>query len=477
MYKNLSSYVIYAIFIAGLYIIYMLILRGGTLPSLLFALLPAIGICIAGIFKGAYSYYAFFIINYFIMGVSRYVPIKPGMIMLGLSFGLILVVFLKNIFHPYAWKDSRNFLTGMWTIWFIYCFFELFNPNALWAPWTIAFPNYAFYPLLCAIIVPIFFSKYKNFQWLLVVWAILTLLAAAKGYWQRNRGFDSPELHWLYAEGGARTHFLHTGIRYFSFFSDAAAYGTSMGASLLIFGISGFYVKKYWQKGLFWISAISGGYGLMISGTRSVLAIPLVGLAIFLILCKNFKAALISGIVLVGTFVFLNYTDIGADNRYIRRMRTAFDQNDASWNVRVSNREVIYKLMKNKPFGTGLGLAGAKAKRFRTINEHDPLTYIATDSWFIMTYVESGIIGLTIYLTVLLLIIFRGTYIAFFKIKNRQLRGQLFAIIATIAGILVVCYANEILNYPNGIILYTLMALLFIAPLYDKELQQHETNS
>lgn len=37
-----------------------------------------------------------------------------------------------------------------------------------------------------------------------------------KGYWQKNKGFDSTELSWLWAYG-ARTHFIHSGIRYFSF--------------------------------------------------------------------------------------------------------------------------------------------------------------------------------------------------------------------------------------------------------------------
>ena len=56
----------------------------------------------------------------------------------------------------------------------------------------------------------------------------MTLLAAAKGYWQKNKGFDSTELSWLWAYG-ARTHFIHSGIRYFSFFTDAGLFGASMG--------------------------------------------------------------------------------------------------------------------------------------------------------------------------------------------------------------------------------------------------------
>lgn len=43
----------------------------------------------------------------------------------------------------------------------------------------------------------------------------MTLLAAAKDIGKEQR-FDSTELSWLWAYG-ARTHFIHSGIRYFSF--------------------------------------------------------------------------------------------------------------------------------------------------------------------------------------------------------------------------------------------------------------------
>lgn len=474
MHKNLTFYTIPLLFIAGLYIIYQLALQGNIFPTLIFALIPVVAICCAGMFYRQLAFYIFFLVNYFIMGAARYISLKPGLIIFGLSIGLILLIFLKNIFHPYDWKRSRNFLTVMWGIWFLYCILELFNPNALWEPWSIAFPNYAFYSLCCALLVPIVFTRYKHFQWLLIIWAVLTLIAAAKGYWQKNRGFDTAEWHWLFVEGGARTHIINTGIRYFSFFTDAAAYGASMGISMVVFGISGFYVQKLWIKLLFWSSTLAAGYGLLISGTRSDIAIPFVGLIIFLFLCREKKAIFLSATLLISMFIFLKCTDIGESNRYIRRMRTSLDFTDASWNVRVENRGKIITLMKDKPFGTGLGLAGVKAKRFREINTHDPLTYIATDSWFIMTYVETGMVGLILYLCILIAILIKSIQIVLFKIKSKELKGQLYAIIGAITGILVTCYANEVLNYPNGIIIYTLMAFLYAAPYYDKELLSHD---
>lgn len=476
MYRQKNSYIVPLILLAGLYLIYLLIFKKGIMPALLFAALPAVVLGAIGVMRKNYIFFAYFILNYFISGISRYVPMKTGMIMFALSFGVLAVILVRNILEHQEWKRCRSFLLLAWGVWFIYCVLELLNPNAIADSWIIALPIYAYFPLFCIVVVSLMFTKYRNFQWLLIIWAGLTLIAAAKGYWQKNRGFDSAELTWLFS-GGGRTHLINTGIRFFSFFTDAAAFGASMGMSLVVFGISGFYVSKLWIKALYWVAAVAAGYGLIISGTRSDLAIPFVGVLVYLILCRNFKAVVVSLFVLAGAFVFLNYTKIGDDNRLIHRMRTVFDKKDASWMVRVNNRSIIYKAMKGKPFGIGLGLAGRKAERFRPVDKYNPLTYIATDSWYMMMFIETGIVGLILYLVVLVSILLKASYIASFKIINRELRGQLIAIIGAISGILVTCYANEVMNYPNSIIVYTLMVFLFLAPYYDKELQQNESKS
>lgn len=471
MYRNLTSYIIPAIFIVGLFLIYMLAVRGATFPALLFALLPLIGICCAGMFRRQWAFYAFFIINYLISGISRYIDIKTGMIMLGLTLGLVILVFFKNIFHPYDWKRSRNFLTAIWLVWFIYCLMELFNPTAVVQAWNIAINGYALFPLLSAILIPILFTRYKNFQWLLIIWAGLSLLAAARGYWQRNHGFDSAELHWLYAEGGYRTHFLRTGIRYFSFFSDAANYGISMGLSLTVFGITGFYVRSLWIKILFWGTAVASFYGMMISGTRSAVVVPIVGMIVYLILCKNIRYFLVGSSLLIAFLLFLTQTDIGNNNQYIRRMRTTFDRQDASLQVRYINKKKMAPLLKEKPFGIGLGLSGGRAARFKI---DTPLAKLPPDSLHTAYWIETGIVGICLYFTLLFLILLKASYTATFIVKDKKLRGILIAFIAGISGVLVAAYANDVLVYPNGIIMSCLYAFLFTIPYYDKESANHE---
>ena len=96
MHKNLSLNIVSLFFFVCLFVIYQLIIRGGIKPAFIFAILPAIAICGAGLFHRQLSFYLFFIINYGIMGLSRYFPMKTGLIMLGLTMGLLFLIFLKT---------------------------------------------------------------------------------------------------------------------------------------------------------------------------------------------------------------------------------------------------------------------------------------------------------------------------------------------------------------------------------------------
>lgn len=455
--------------------IYMLTIRMGIIPAILFAGIPFALICmLLAMQKLTLSFCFVFIMNYLVMGINRYYSMKAGLLMTFLALSLLFIVFLQNLYKQQEWERSRTLLVALWGIWFLYCLGEAFNPESLLEPWAIAIPQLAVFPLLFATLVPLLLHEYKHIHWLLAIWAVLTLMGAAKGYWQRNHGFDSTELDWLYNLGGANTHLIHSGIRYFSFFTDAANFGSSMGLSLVTFGISSFYIRNRRLKILFWTAALAGGYGLIISGTRSAIAVPFFGFAFYALACRNIKGILLAIFILASSFILLNYTKIGDSNRLIHRMRTAFDMQDASFLVRAYNKQKIYDEMINKPFGVGLGLGGGKAKRFRP---DSPISQIPTDSFLVLLWVETGIIGLLIYLTIITTILYKGTRIVIYEIRNKELRGILLAMLAGICGLIISSYANEVIGFPNGIIIYTFMGIIFAAPYYDKKLTKNEQNT
>lgn len=74
----------------------------------------------------------------------------------------------------------------LFLIWGVYCILEIANPNNVQAAWNISITHYLIYPIVCAVIVPLAIRNIKGIQWLLIIWSLFILLAAAKGYWQKT---------------------------------------------------------------------------------------------------------------------------------------------------------------------------------------------------------------------------------------------------------------------------------------------------
>lgn len=165
--------------------------------------------------------------------------------------------------------------------------------------------------------------------------------------------------------------------------------------------------------------------------------------------------------------MFFVCTNIGDDNQYIRKMRSAFHPSqDASYQLRVDNRKKMRELMIHKPFGYGIGLS--KGDRFYP-KERMPYP---PDSWLVSVWVETGIIGLVLYLAVHGVLFAWCGWILMFKIMNKRLRGLLTAWLCTAAGFYLAAYANDVMQYPNSIPIYTAFALCFAGPYIDKRMQQ-----
>ena len=159
-------------------------------------------------------------------------------------------------------------------------------------------------------------------------------------------------------------------------------------------------------------------------------------------------------------------------NQYVHKMRTAFSPTeDASYQVRVENRKKMKEYMADKPFGYGIGLGG-KADHF----EPKELMPIPPDSWLINVWTDTGIVGLILYLILHGILFAWCAWILRFRIMNKQLRGLLMAWLCVNAGFLVSAYANDVMQYPNSIVVYTGFALCFAGPHIDRRIARKEKN-
>lgn len=181
----------------------------------------------------------------------------------------------------------------------------------------------------------------------------------------------------------------------------------------------------------------------------------------------------ISGI-LIGclTFCFFYFTDIGNGNSFIRRMRTAFrPTEDASYNVRVENRKRFAYYLKDRPFGVGVGGSVIDKEELMKLDE----PYIPTDSFYVGIWVQGGIVGLCLYLTIQVLVLLRCCYLLMFRIKNEQLARILAALLCGVFGLWLNGYVGDGMGFLPGSFLIALFLSFVLNGTYlDKQLNKNE---
>lgn len=453
--------------------------RYGLAAGLAVAVIPgALSAVILTIQRPVYAFFGLFAVNYFIMGIGRYAydTLPVGTFLDALITYNLLVLLLHSLCRRVEWRRAGTFLTLMATLWMLYGILEAFNPESVsLSGWFSSVRGISFHFFFIVVLAQVILDDFRYLRYLLYVWSILTLLAVAKALVQKFIGFDNTELYWLFTLGRHTTHIIHSGVRYFSFFSDAASFGAEMGLSMVVFSIAALYMRSLRIKIYFFLVAAAACYGLLISGTRSALAIPFVGYVLYIVMSKNLKIMILGLVAIVGAFVFLNFTHIGQGNALIRRARSAFDTSDPSFVARLENQKKLRSLMRDKPFGAGLGHGGGKAKAFAP---DSPISQIPTDSWFVLIWVETGIVGLLLHLAILLTTIGYGMYQVMFRLRNPRLRGLIAAFTASAGGLVAMSYANEVLGQiPQGVLLYVSMAFIYLSPHYDRQLSASSASS
>lgn len=448
-----------------------LILKAGIFPATLLVIIPfACYLLLLMLERPLFAFLVVIIVNYFIMGVLRYVPgIPGGIVMDGLLFLTLFFALLRARDGAVDWSGGMNVLILISGVWLVYCTLLFFNPQTTAGNWFAGVRGLAVYLLLFPLLTSVLLNRYKYLKLFLIVWSVLTLLAVTKALMQKFIGFDPAEQRWL-NEGGSSTHIIFSGIRYFSFFTDAASFGCGMGLSMVVFSIAAFYVRSKPLRLYFIAVALLAGYGMMISGTRAAIIIPFVGYAFFIALSKQWKIIIPGIVVIACAFVFFKYTYIGHGNNEIRRMRSAFRATeDASYKVRLANQAEMRLFMQDHPFGIGIG----EAKR---AEPGDYMYGLPTDTSLVYVWVETGIVGLIVFLFIFVATFARGSYDVWFNLRDNELKGLLSALLAGLAGMVAASYGNEVLQqFPNGPIVYICMAFIFMGRNLDREIS-NETN-
>ncbi|MFT7031783.1 MAG: hypothetical protein ACJA2S_000279 [Cyclobacteriaceae bacterium] len=403
--------------------------------------------------------YSVVLVAFMVSILSRYIPEIPfGLTVDALLLLLVIVLIFHKRFKSKSYQRN-NVLVWALTAWLIFSVMMLFNPQALSkAAWIYANRGLSFYPLLFVILTLHTFSKEKHLKYFLILWAVFSVFGTLWGIKQLFFGVSLTEQQWL-NNGAASTHVLFGKLRVFSYFSDSAQFGANQAHTALVFGIMGLYKSGKKMKFLGLLVAALSLYGMLISGTRGVLAVLAFGGLTYLIMTKNFRVVLLGLMVAAGCFIFLKYTSIGQSNYQINRMRTAVDFDDPSFKVRQVRINILSSYLADKPLGGGIGSAGYWGKRF------SPGTFLAkigTDGHYTRIWMETGKIGLYLYISILLVIIF---YLGklLWKMKEGKLRQILLAFYCGFVGLCAASYTNGLITqFPTGALTFISLGFIYL---------------
>lgn len=425
--------------------------------------------------KPIIGFYTAIALCFILIGVGRYA--KGLQVGLGLD-AILILTYLALFFNRFNtridWSPANKDITVLAAIWFGYSLFELVNPEARSVAAWFSGRGVALYMFLLVPLTLLFINSNKKMDFFLYVWGSFSILASLKGIMQLQIGLDSAEQGWL-NEGNYKTHILFGKLRVFSFMSDAGQFGGNQAYSAVVATIYSMSQKEKLKKYFFVTVALLAFYGMIISGTRGAISVPLAGFMTFFVLRKNIKVLSYGVALLAVVFIFFKYTNIGQGNDQIRRMRTAFDPNDASLQVRLDNQKLLKRYLKSRPFGGGIGHGGVKAQKYLP---YAFLSQVATDSWYVLVWVEQGIVGLSLHLFILFYALIKGGYKVMFRIRDPMLKLKISALVAGMAGVMVASYGNAVLGaMPTGMLIYTSMALMLNSDALDIPAEETEKNN
>ena len=416
------------------------------------------------------------VVNYFLQMKDVHLPVPTSLPNEMLELTLLGVAIIDSRENAH-FERTRNVMLLAIIIWCSFCSLEVLNNTCGLGinvvAWFTGARLLAFQLLYIFLVFSIYISTPEILIKYLKLWAFLSLFSAIWTWKQVNIGLTPAETSFLYGAGSG-THIIQGGtlIRYFSTFSDAANYGCNAAAAAVAFIIFGITAKIKRDRWVFLIIGLLVVKSMFDSGTRTAIFCMAGGFAVYIFLSKSIKIAVPATIVGCILLFLLAFTKIGNGNQQIRRMRSAFDKNDASANVRDINQQTMRKYMRDAPWGIGVGMMSSNVP---ANNKYKLMAGIPCDSEYVFIWLRTGRIGITIFLICMLIMFGGACHIVFFKLQSSSLRGIGGGLCSAFVAIQLGGYANQVLfQYPNGLTFFGGLTIVYILPYIESAWIEYE---
>ncbi|WP_347343826.1 O-antigen ligase family protein [Mucilaginibacter sp. JRF] len=363
------------------------------------------------------------------------------------------------------WEMMKGPVSNVILIWIGYNILEFVNPSAesrlawIYTIRTVAIVLISYF---------VFVYNIRTMRMLRIaikVWLALAVIGALYAYKQEHIGFSAAEDAYLHSDPEIAS-LLYIGghWRKFSIFSDpvAFAYNMVMPSIICICIMAGKF--KVWQKVLAGVFTCMFLQSMLYSGTRGANVLLPAAMVLFAILNFNKRVLMFA---IMGAVFLVVLINIPTSNPNIMRFQTAFrPNNDDSYNLRKMNQKRIQPYIQTHPFGGGLGATGTWGKRFA------PGSYLANfppDSGYMRTAVELGWVGLTIFCTMVFVILKTGINY-FYRIKDPELKTYCLAMTLVIFAYNIANFPQEALvQYPSNLLFPLAAALITVSYRLDQE--------
>ena len=414
------------------------------------------------------TFWILIFVNYFIQmkDVAAVSPFPTSLPNEMLQIILLAIAIIDARENPHFEKTANLMLFAL-VIWCGFCTLEILNDTCNLginiSSWYTGARMMAFQLLYTFLVFSIYISSPSILQRYLIVWGALALFSVFWVWKQETYGFTLAENIWMETRGRS-THILNGGtlIRYISTFGDAANYGCNAAATAAAFIIFAITTRINKLRIYFIIISVLVIWGMFQSGTRTAIFCLAAGLMLYIVLSKSVKIAVPFTIVFTLFALMLIFTDIGNGNQQIRRMRSAFNKDDASMGVREMNQEVMKKHIKDAPWGIGLGMG---MDNVPANNKYRRLATIPPDSEYIFIWLRTGPIGITVFIITMLVMLGGACWIVLVKLKSKSLIGIGGGLCCAFVSIQLGGYANQVLmQFPNCLIFYGGLTIVYILP-------------
>ena len=392
---------------------------------------------------------------FFLGLVAKYTTAPIGMALDGLLV-LMLVGMLVRLIKERDFSFAKSPVSVLIFAWIYYNLLQVINP---WAASKIA---WVYTVRTVALLLAMYFiacyalNSYKRILTTVKVIMLLGFIAALYSLKQEWFGFTDAELAWLHAdEERFMLIFQWDRMRVFSFFSDPTSFGILM-AYLCIFALilaSGPF--KLWKRLALVAAAIAMLMGMAYGGSRTPFAMLPAGVVFYLVLTFK-KETILAGLLffMAGGALMMKSTN----SAVIWRIQSAFrGESSDTIEVRMKNQERVQPFIHSHPFGAGLGSTGYWGKRF---TPDSWLASFAHDSLYVRLAVETGWIGLIIYMS-LLFVAMKTSIYYFFRVKDPTIKTIYLGICVTLFLLALASYPQEAITLlPTSVVFYVMLAIV-----------------